>query len=59
MRFAVEDWDLFEHVLNFTYKQHIRSESIYHPVLMSEPPVRSSVACVRACLRACAPRAAT
>ncbi|CAG0895603.1 unnamed protein product, partial [Darwinula stevensoni] len=34
----IEDWDLFEKVLDFTYKKYIQSESLYHPVLISEAP---------------------
>ncbi|XP_065654026.1 actin-like protein 6A isoform X2 [Hydra vulgaris] len=32
----IEDWDLFEHLLNHIYKEHIRDDSSAHPVLMSE-----------------------
>lgn len=39
--FAVENWDLFEEVLDYSYKKHIKSESNLHPVLMSEPAVSS------------------
>ncbi|XP_046398835.1 actin-like protein 6B [Ischnura elegans] len=34
----IEDWDLFEKVLDYTYSKCIQSESEYHPVLMSEAP---------------------
>lgn len=34
----IDDWDLFEKVLDYTYSKVIRSESEYHPVLMSEAP---------------------
>ncbi|XP_002739133.1 actin-like protein 6B [Saccoglossus kowalevskii] len=34
----IEDWDMFQALLDHTYKKHIRSESPLHPVLMSEPP---------------------
>lgn len=34
----IEDWDLFEKVLDYTYNKVIHSESEYHPVLMSEAP---------------------
>nr|CAD7451899.1 unnamed protein product [Timema tahoe] len=34
----IEDWDLFEKVLDYTYAKCIQSESKYHPVLMSEAP---------------------
>jgi len=36
---AVEDWDLFEEVMDYSYAKHIKSESHQHPVLMSEPAV--------------------
>uniref|UniRef100_A0A1E1XFB4 Putative actin-like protein 6a n=1 Tax=Amblyomma aureolatum TaxID=187763 RepID=A0A1E1XFB4_9ACAR len=32
----VEDWDLFEKVLDYTYSRHVKSEPQLHPVLMSE-----------------------
>ena len=34
----IEDWDLFEKVLDYTYSKVIYSESEFHPVLMSEAP---------------------
>lgn len=34
----IEDWDLFEKVLDYTYAKSIQSKSMYHPVLMSEAP---------------------
>ncbi|KAJ9592986.1 hypothetical protein L9F63_015356 [Diploptera punctata] len=34
----IEDWDLFEKVLDYTYTKCIQSESEFHPVLMSEAP---------------------
>lgn len=33
----IEDWDLFESMLDYTYKKGIQSESNLHPVLFSEP----------------------
>ena len=36
---AVEDWDLFEQVMDYSYAKHIKSESQFHPVMMSEPAV--------------------
>lgn len=36
---AVDDWDLFEQVLNLIYSSYVRSASEEHPVLMSEAPV--------------------
>ena len=38
---SVENWDLFERLVDHTYSKHIRSESNLHPVLMSEPAVSS------------------
>ena len=35
----IEDWDVFEKVLDYTYAKCIKSESEFHPVLMSEAPV--------------------
>ncbi|KAH6940518.1 hypothetical protein HPB50_000539 [Hyalomma asiaticum] len=35
-RGLVEDWDLFEKVLDYTYSRHVKSEPHLHPVLMSE-----------------------
>ena len=35
----VNDWDLFEKLLNHIYKDHIRDAADKHPVLMSEAPV--------------------
>ncbi|XP_054710495.1 actin-like protein 6B [Uloborus diversus] len=32
----IEDWDLFERVLDHVYSKHIKSEPHLHPVLMSE-----------------------
>merc|ERR1712150_114688 len=34
----IEDWDLFEKLLNHVYSNHIRDKSEGHPVLMSEAP---------------------
>ena len=36
----IDDWDLFENVLNYAYSQCVKSDSELHPVLMSEAPVR-------------------
>lgn len=33
----IEDWDLFESMLDYTYKRGLHSESNLHPVLFSEP----------------------
>jgi len=35
----IEDWDVFEKVLDYTYAKCIKSDSEFHPVLMSEAPV--------------------
>ncbi|KAH3890303.1 actin-like protein 6B [Dreissena polymorpha] len=32
----IDNWDIFESVLDYTYKRHIQSESQEHPVMMSE-----------------------
>lgn len=32
----IENWDLFEQVLNYTYEKVVQSDSEYHPVLFSE-----------------------
>jgi len=34
----IEDWDVFEKVLDYTYNKCIKSESELHPILMSEAP---------------------
>ncbi|XP_035697168.1 actin-like protein 6B [Branchiostoma floridae] len=34
----IEDWDLFQMILDHIYKKHIHSEPELHPVLMSEAP---------------------
>jgi len=34
----IEDWDVFEKVLDYTYAKCIKSDSEFHPVLMSEAP---------------------
>jgi len=34
----IQDWDLFESVLDYSYKKIIQSESELHPVLFSEAP---------------------
>jgi len=39
----VEDWDIFEKVLDYSYKKIIQSESEFHPVLMSEAPWNNRV----------------
>ena len=37
--FSVENWEIFEQMLDYTYNRHIKSESHLHPVMMSEPSV--------------------
>ncbi|XP_003747100.1 actin-like protein 6B [Galendromus occidentalis] len=32
----IDDWELFEKILDYSYDKHIRSESQLHPVLISE-----------------------
>lgn len=32
----IEDWDMFEQMLDYSYKKIIKSDSVYHPVLFSE-----------------------
>ncbi|CAH1115626.1 unnamed protein product [Psylliodes chrysocephalus] len=34
----IEDWDLFEKVMDYSYSKIIQSESQFHPVLFSESP---------------------
>ena len=36
---AVEDWDLFEMMMDHLYERHVKSESELHPVLFSEASV--------------------
>ena len=37
--YTVEDWDLFEKMMDNIYKKNIKSDSTLHPVLMSEASV--------------------
>ena len=37
--FSVENWDIFEKVMDYVYSRSIKSESNLHPALMSEPAV--------------------
>jgi hypothetical protein len=39
--YLVEDWDMFENLVEHVYKRHIRSDTSLHPVLMSEASVCS------------------
>ncbi|CAG2118019.1 unnamed protein product [Medioppia subpectinata] len=34
----IEDWDLFEKLMDYVYKKHLKSDSMLHPVLFSEAP---------------------
>ncbi|CAG2183847.1 unnamed protein product, partial [Oppiella nova] len=34
----IEDWDLFEKIMDYVYKKHLKSDSLLHPVLFSEAP---------------------
>ena len=40
----IEDWDMFENLLDYTYKRYLAAQPPEHPVLISEPPwnVKSS-----------------
>ena len=42
----IEDWDLFEKMLDYVYFKHIKSESSFHPVLMSEASVSRELSCI-------------
>lgn len=33
----IEDWDLFENVMQYTFGKHLRCDPAKHPILMSEP----------------------
>ena len=35
----IEDWEMFEQMLDYSYAKVLKSESEYHPVLFSEAPV--------------------
>ena len=35
----IEDWDVFEKVLDYTYDQCMKTKSQYHPVVFSEASV--------------------
>ena len=41
----VEDWDIFEKIMDHIYANQIKSDSPMHPVLMSEPAVSSFSFC--------------
>jgi actin-related protein len=35
---AVEDWDLYQRLIDHLYRRHLKTTPTEHPVLMSEPP---------------------
>ena len=35
---AVEDWDMFEKVVDYVYGHSLMADSEHHPLLMTEPP---------------------
>lgn len=35
---AVEDWDMFEDLVEYVYNKSLNAVPEYHPLLMSEPP---------------------
>ena len=39
----VDNWDMLEKVLDYSYKRIIQSESEFHPVLFSESPWNKKV----------------
>ncbi len=39
----IDNWDMFEKVLDYSYKRIIQSESEFHPVLFSESPWNKKV----------------
>lgn len=40
---VVNDWNLYEKLLDHLLARHVKTEAEYHPILMSEPPVSVSV----------------
>jgi len=38
----VEDWDMFEKLLDYTYDKCLQTDSKYHPVLFSETPFNTN-----------------
>ena len=48
--FLVRDWDVFEQVMDYSFKNHVKSESQFHPVLMSEAAVNLSTLKASFCL---------
>ena len=49
LKFLVEDWDMFENLVDHVYKRHIRSDSSLHPVLMSEASVSGNLTLFHHC----------
>ena len=39
----IDNWDLFEHLLDYVYKKVIKSEREYHPLMMTEPAWNTKV----------------
>jgi actin-related protein len=39
----IDNWDMLEKVLDYSYKRIIQSESEFHPVLFSESPWNKKV----------------
>ena len=35
----IEDWDMFEKIIDYSYEKCVKSESQYHPVIFSEASV--------------------
>ena len=40
---SVEDWDLYQRLIDHLYRRHLKTTPTEHPVLMSEPPVSTLV----------------
>ncbi len=43
---VVEDWDLYQRLLDHLFKRHVKTTPDLHPVLMSEPTVSPSNLCM-------------
>lgn len=39
----VENWELFEKIMDYIFQKNFRTDPEYHPVLFSEPPVSGSM----------------
>jgi len=35
---SVDDWDMFEHVVEYVYGHSLNADAQHHPLLMTEPP---------------------